>query len=1235
MSVRELFARMGFGFRSFLLLLAVMLPAAASAKGLRFPAVGPYNGYLGHLNVVECTNSGTSPVHFSLTLVRNDGSIIGSVERDAAAQGGAVHTILNDLRDSGGRGIENDYGVYVIVPTTSADGLRCLSTFYRRNGAELEYAFAIPLEDPLTGETYGLYNSYDPSGLGIRPTQNWLSIFNPDTARTFSASVIVRNMIGSFERIERVELAPFERKDIALGHDTGSETTGLYSIVPDESDEAYGSFLSRYGSTDGSQFNFAFALPSVRGTCGDQLFLSSMADADNWLVLANPSGSEKQLSLRVQDRFGKELRRSVVALEPFSQNHTFLNPIIDPDDHGDVGSATIDCDSSADRLLIQTAFYGRERRNPLAVGWAYSVVPAGIAPGSELSASVNTFLGASNWLKLANSASSNNAFNLKLSGAGESGSFSVSDSQSVNAFGTNDIAVHELVGANYVGTATIQAAAGSKLSGQLLRVFPASDGEVSYIMATPASVLESGSGSSGGGSGGGSGSGSGGSGGNGGTGGTGSNGGNSGNPPVPDTSLRINGFSLINVDTNLPIAGYNPIPSNAVIDTTKLATNRLNIRANVAGNIGSVSFTINGAVVRTENIAPFSVGGDTNGQFEEWAYSPGNYQLTATPFAAANGSGAKGTAATLSFKIVTSTGTGGGGSGGGGSNPGTKFNVPRGYYLLRPVTGAISLPDTILKNPYLSGIVIRARWADVNPSKGVYDWQRIKDAASKITAAGKHWKLKIFTGTGDPDWLKNEGVKYFTFKNTNVQDSHPDASYSIPVPWDPKMLELYDALLAAAAKEFDGSPNLDLFAIGGPTRFSLEMHLPAEVQTIAGYAPSKITSAWRQSIDSFARHFKTTMGEVDLGNPLPGSTEAEKVTTDVSAYVFTVLGNRGAVQHDSYNAKDTVESYWVHQLVVAEGSRGHTFGFEQVASSADTTRYGGTFASSVQRACGYDTDYFDIYTPDDASLKQTFCGRAGGAGTGTTGGGGTSNPTPTDPYDISPGAAPPAVSSDVKSGYEGFTFTANGVSLPYRLARPVNYNHSKPYPLVVVLHGTGQNGSDNLSTLNMTSSKAFRDNGTAFVLVPHAAEPGWVDVPDTSTINVQPQLLAVEKLIRKLMSQFNIDRDRIYITGQSRGGIGTYSLITTFPTLFAAAMPVAGAGDPAQADKIVKLPFSAFHGLSDPTVPITYMQQIVARLKSLGSTATLTTFQAGHNVWDRVYSDPANINWLLKQTRPK
>lgn len=81
-------------------------------------------------------------------------------------------------------------------------------------------------------------------------------------------------------------------------------------------------------------------------------------------------------------------------------------------------------------------------------------------------------------------------------------------------------------------------------------------------------------------------------------------------------------------------------------------------------------------------------------------------------------------------------------------------------------------------------------------------------------------------------------------------------------------------------------------------------------------------------------------------------------------------------------------------------------------------------------------------------------------------------------------------------------------------------------------------------------------------------------------------------------------------------------------------MPVAAGGDPTLADKIVKLPFWAFHGQNDPTVPITYIQQIVTRLNSLGNNAKLTTFPTGHNVWDKTYSDPANITWLLSQVRP-
>lgn len=121
-----------------------------------------------------------------------------------------------------------------------------------------------------------------------------------------------------------------------------------------------------------------------------------------------------------------------------------------------------------------------------------------------------------------------------------------------------------------------------------------------------------------------------------------------------DTSSILS-FTLVNSETNEPIAGYDPIQMDAVIDLDALPTLNLNIVATIGGSDpGSIAFALNGPSEDViDNWAPFSVGGDTNGDFDNWTPLPGAYALTATPYAQADGNGDAGAAAELRFTVVT------------------------------------------------------------------------------------------------------------------------------------------------------------------------------------------------------------------------------------------------------------------------------------------------------------------------------------------------------------------------------------------------------------------------------------------------------------------------------------------------------------------------------------------------------------------------------------------------------
>src|SRR6185369_5377876 len=159
--------------------------------------------------------------------------------------------------------------------------------------------------------------------------------------------------------------------------------------------------------------------------------------------------------------------------------------------------------------------------------------------------------------------------------------------------------------------------------------------------------------------------------------------------------------------------------------------------------------------------------------------------------------------------------------------------------------------------------------------------------------------------------------------------------------------------------------------------------------------------------------------------------------------------------------------------------------------------------------------------------------------------------------------------------YEAREFTAPDGKLLYRLLKPQNFDAAKKYPLVLLLHGAGERGDDNKSQLKwggdtFTQPEA-REKYPAFVLVPQCPkDKKWVEMDWGGTVGKAPEdpgptqklLLGMLDSVQK---EFPIDNDRLYLTGLSMGGFGTWDLITRYPDKFAAAAPICGGGDKTKA----------------------------------------------------------------------
>ncbi|CAN1517709.1 COG4099 Predicted peptidase [Flavobacteriaceae bacterium] len=198
--------------------------------------------------------------------------------------------------------------------------------------------------------------------------------------------------------------------------------------------------------------------------------------------------------------------------------------------------------------------------------------------------------------------------------------------------------------------------------------------------------------------------------------------------------------------------------------------------------------------------------------------------------------------------------------------------------------------------------------------------------------------------------------------------------------------------------------------------------------------------------------------------------------------------------------------------------------------------------------------------------------------------------------------------------------------LGYALHIPANIKDNKP--LFIFLHGSGENGSDVEKVKIHGPFKYLRNHQIdAYVLAPQCPEgQQW-----------NPDILY--ELILKIQKENNIDANRIYLTGLSSGGWGTYSLALKHPEMFAAVMPVSGFVDIIQLEEICNMktiPTRIFHGLLDDVVPVDNDIAIYKELKKCNNNVELTLFNdAGHDCWTQVYDNPETYAWMLKQIKNK
>jgi predicted peptidase len=235
-----------------------------------------------------------------------------------------------------------------------------------------------------------------------------------------------------------------------------------------------------------------------------------------------------------------------------------------------------------------------------------------------------------------------------------------------------------------------------------------------------------------------------------------------------------------------------------------------------------------------------------------------------------------------------------------------------------------------------------------------------------------------------------------------------------------------------------------------------------------------------------------------------------------------------------------------------------------------------------------------------------------------------------------------------KFGFYEFNGSAD-LCMPYRLRVPSDFNSGAKYPLVLFFHGSGERGNDNEKQLVYGVSRFANSDSQAkypcFVLAPQCPthldnQPiMWTGSREQMhLLKLDPDMAAPLRTALELLSmiqeKYQVDEDRIYVTGLSMGGFATWESLIRYPQRFAAAIPVCGGGDSSYADRIKHIPVWAFPGAKDTSVPVECSRLMIKMVEKAGGHPRYTEYpEVGHNSWDKAYAEPELLSWFFSQKR--
>ncbi len=218
-------------------------------------------------------------------------------------------------------------------------------------------------------------------------------------------------------------------------------------------------------------------------------------------------------------------------------------------------------------------------------------------------------------------------------------------------------------------------------------------------------------------------------------------------------------------------------------------------------------------------------------------------------------------------------------------------------------------------------------------------------------------------------------------------------------------------------------------------------------------------------------------------------------------------------------------------------------------------------------------------------------------------------------------------------GFLAKTVAVDGKDTKYVVYIPANYDPRSPMPTIIFLNGRGECGTDGWKqvAVGLGRSILLDVNRWPFIVI--------FPQKQIATDNWEDEDAMVMAALEQTRREYNVDPSRIYLTGLSQGGHGTWAVAARHPDLFAAIAPICGWGDQSIARKLTKMPIWVFHGEQDEVVSVERSREMERYLQEAGGSCKLTIYPGvGHGSWDSAYAEADLPGWFLQhrtETRDK